>query len=849
MATILVVDDLSANRKVLVALLRSEGHRLLEAADGEQALTVARAERPDLVITDVLMPIMDGYELVRQLRLEPATRGVAVVFYTAHYAEREARSLALSCGVADVLVKPSESEEVLRIIDRALAAPPATVPPTETPSLAADFDRDHLRLVTDKLSEKARALAAVNARLRALIDIGLELASERDPDRLLQSVCVSARDLFGATYVTLGILDRGDRTIQRLVSDGVDITNWMKLGDSVSGLLRTVVVERRVIRGNNAGGNLAALALPAGHPEAHAFLAAPILSPAQVYGWLCLVGNEGRTFSEEDEHLVTVLAGQVGRIYENGYFYNIARQRARELEQEIAERNKAIEALRVAEERMRFAFESANVGIWDLDYATGVLRWSETLERQYGLRPGTFGGTFDDFARCIHPADREATLAGIGDAVRSGKDFSLLNRAIWPDGSVHWLSGAGRIHLDQTGKPIRGIGISLDITERRLLEEQYQQAQKMEAIGRLAGGVAHDFNNLLTAILGYCELLLADLSTESQSYADISEIQKAGNQAAGLTRQLLVFSRKEIIEPTILNLNLVIGDMRALLRRLIGEDVNVVLKLRPELAQIKADRGQMEQIIMNLAVNARDAMPSGGTLIVETANVELDEHYAKIHIAAEPGAYVALIVSDTGSGMTPEVQARLFEPFFTTKEQGKGTGLGLATVHGIVARNGGSIQVYSETGKGTAFKIYFPRVEGAYAVPEIHAPTIRPAEGKHTVLVVEDGEALRDLAKRLLERLGYAVHVAGDGAAAFRIFERHPAIDVLLTDVVMPGASGPDLAKRLVASRPALKVIYMSGYTDEAIVQHGVLKPGVNFLNKPFTSETLAKKLREVLER
>ena len=314
------------------------------------------------------------------------------------------------------------------------------------------------------------------------------------------------------------------------------------------------------------------------------------------------------------------------------------------IKQDITERKRAeeefrrsAESLRTAEERMRFALENADVGIWDMDYTTGVLRWSETLEAQYGLQPGTFGGTFEAFVERIHPDDRASVLETVGKAMKSGADFSVQNRSIWPDGTVRWLSGAGRILLGEHGEPVRGVGISLDVTERRTLEEQYQQAQKMEAIGRLAGGVAHDFNNLLTVILGYCELLLADLEPDDPRQADIAEIQKAGTRAAGLTRQLLAFSRKQIIEPTLLDLNVVVADMRAMLGRLIGEDVKVVLGLRPELALVKADRGQVEQIVMNLAVNARDAMPKGGTLTIETANVELDEHYAKTHLGCEAG--------------------------------------------------------------------------------------------------------------------------------------------------------------------------------------------------------------------
>jgi len=361
--------------------------------------------------------------------------------------------------------------------------------------------------------------------------------------------------------------------------------------------------------------------------------------------------------------------------------------------------------------------------------------------------------------------------------------------------------------------------------------------------------VAHDFNNVLTVILGFCELLLTSPGLDDARQADIAEIQKAGAHGAGLTRQLLAFSRKQIIEPTLLDLNVVVADMQAMLGRLIGEHVKVVVALRPDLALVTADRGQVEQVVMNLAVNARDAMPKGGTMTIETANVELDEHYAKLHLAVTPGSYVALIVTDTGTGMTPEVQARLFEPFFTTKEPGKGTGLGMATVYGIVMRSGGSVGVYSEVGKGTAFKVYFPRAAATEMVADAPATLARPHVGTQTVLLVEDVPSLRDLSKRLLERHGYTVLVAADADEALRLFAKNPSIDVLLTDVVMPGASGPELTNQLMQQRPGLRVLYMSGYTEEAMAQHGVIGPGIAFLNKPFTSEALGAKIREVLEQ
>jgi PAS domain S-box-containing protein len=515
---------------------------------------------------------------------------------------------------------------------------------------------------------------------------------------------------------------------------------------------------------------------------------------------------------------------------------------------DLTARNQANDALRTAEERMRFSLESANVGIWDMDYASGRNEWSDVMEAQYGLPPGSFPGTFDAFVALVHPEDRASVLATIERAASTGSDFSVLHRATLPDGTLRWLDGIGHVHLGEHGQPVRAVGISLDVTERHALEVQFQQAQKMEAVGRMAGGIAHDFNNLLTVILGFCELLYPDLEGDRHR-RDVAEIQKAATRATELTRQLLAFGRKQIIEPMLLDLTMVLREMEPMLGRLIREDVTVVLELGAALGTVKADRGQVEQVVVNLALNAQDAMPVGGTLTIEAANCTLDEHYAATHVNVDPGPYLVLTVTDTGVGMTPEVRERLFEPFFTTKPVGKGTGLGLATVYGIVTRSGGSVSVVSEVGQGTSMQVYLPQVEGpadAALAPAADAPV---RGGREAILVVEDAAPLRELTRRILERLGYEVMVAGNAEEATQLFDAHPVIELLLTDVVMPGPSGPELTQQLVKRRPGLKVIYMSGYTDETIVQHGMLKAGIAFLHKPFTARALGSKIRETLDK
>jgi PAS domain S-box-containing protein len=520
----------------------------------------------------------------------------------------------------------------------------------------------------------------------------------------------------------------------------------------------------------------------------------------------------------------------------------------------IAQRRQAEEALGASERYLTSIFNSILDGVTIQDTEFNIIRINPTAERWFAEAQPLVG------KKCYeakHGRNKPCLDCPVVKTLETGNAAQVRKPKRGDDPAGGWVEIYAYPLVDAaTGKISGVIEYARDLTDQkhaeeslRRSEEQLRQAVKMEAIGRLAGGVAHDFNNIMTAIVGYSELLLMEFPEQDPHRQDVKEILQAAARAASLTRQLLAFSRKQVLRPCNLNLNAVVANMDKMLRRIIGEDIDLVTVLDPHLEIVRADPGQIEQVIMNLAVNARDAMPQGGKITLETANVNLDELYARRRGQVRPGPYVMLALSDTGEGMDAEAQTRIFEPFFTTKRQGKGTGLGLSTVYGIVKQSGGFIWVYSEPREGSTFKIYLPRLaeHAAAAVSLIKAPC--SDRGSETILLVEDEEPVREVIHRMLRQNGYQVLAAADGPEALRLSRQHPGpIHLMLTDVVMPGMSGHQVMEQLRPERPEMQVLYMSGHTENAIVHHGVLEPGVAFVQKPFRQEELLLKVRGLLD-
>ncbi len=646
------------------------------------------------------------------------------------------------------------------------------------------------------------------------------------------------------------ILNKGEGTAEVPGVDGITrLYAFAPLGDVTAGAYVSIGIPKKdAIAPSNQVFNQSLLVL--GLAGVLALVAAWFMGDVLILRRVKALLGVAKRLTNGDLSARTGLAYGVGELGQLSFAFD---RMAEFLERREQERKRVETALRESEERFRDLYDNAPLGYHEYDAEGRITRVNRTDLEMMGYTAEEMIGQPMWKFNTDEEIAREQILAKLAGVLSPGKNLERTYKR--KDGATFPVLIEDRLILDEKGQ-IKGIRCTIqDITERNRAEEemaalqaQLRQSQKMEAIGRLAGGIAHDFNNLLTVIRGYSQLALTGLKTDNPLRGNIEQIEKASERAADLTRQLLAFSRRQVMELKVLDLRGVLQNLEKMLRRVIGEDIELIMELADVTGMVKVDPGQMEQVILNLAVNAKDAMPDGGNLIIEITNAELDEEYARKHVAIKPGQYVMLSVSDNGCGMSPEIRDRIFEPFFTTKEKAKGTGLGLSTVYGIVKQSGGNIWVYSEPGHGTTFKIYLPRVDEPEDKLEPKEAGEEPSCGDETILLVEDDDEVRKLAVEILQRQEYKVLEASHSGEASILCDQHVGkIHLMLTDVVLPVMSGRKLAENLVSLHPEMKVLYMSGYTDNAISHHGVLEKGLNYIQKPFTVSGLLRKVREVL--
>jgi PAS domain S-box-containing protein len=804
---VLVAEDSENDARLLLHALKAAGyhaeHERVETADAMSA--ALDRQQWDIVISDYHMPTFSGTAALSLVR--ERDREIPFIFVSGTIGEDVAVE-AMRAGAQDYVMK-GNLRRLGPAIRRELEDAQAR---KERRRVDAAIEVQHT--ITRRLAEAGSMVDAI-PHILAAIGVGLQwdLGSIWMLDR--EANALKCRGVWrGSSAVEINefeALSRGLSLDRAACFPGKVWASGTPIWIPDLAQVESLVGERPLMAGM------------------HTACGFPIRSGNEVIG-VCEFFSQW--IREPEAHLLEMMAGVGSQI---GQF---------------AERRRAEEALVATQTRLKQVLASSTAVVYSMTVIDGDFTpvWvSENVlhllgyEVQEALSPSWWMDR-------VHPDDRATVLAEMS-TVFDQSSLSLQYRFRHKDGSYRWVHDQSRLFVGAPGKPSELFGAWLDVTERRRLEDRFRQVQKMEAVGRLAGGVAHDFNNLLTIIIGHTSFLAADLEPNDKRQQDVTAIQQASRNAAGLTRQLLAFSRQQVLETKVLNLNEEVLESEKMLTRLIGEDVALVTVLDPALGRIKADPGQIGQVIMNLAVNARDAMPEGGKLTIETSNVTMDAAYTQGHAPAAVGEYVLLAMSDTGIGMDEETKARVFEPFFTTKEAGKGTGLGLATVYGIVKQSGGFIWVYSEPGHGTCFKIYMPRVDASAAWHKNAAPATASPRGTETVLLVEDAAQLRSVGRKILERLGYRVLEAEDGEAALHIAAAEAGpIHLVLTDVVMPGLGGRRMAAELTRLRPRVKVLYASGYTDDAIIRHGVLQAGVAYLQKPFSPEVLAAKVREVLD-
>jgi two-component system cell cycle sensor histidine kinase/response regulator CckA len=755
---VLIVNDLAEQLDLMGTVLQLSGYNFITAMDGYEGYEVALAQRPDLIISDVLMPRLDGIELCHLIRAHADLCRIPILLVSAFRKDNESVVEGLQAGADDYLEVPYDPmrliAKIARIIER--------------------------RRAEKKLFESEE-------RCRDLIENAHDL--------------IYSHDLEG------------------------NYTSINKAGEQITGYSREEVLRM----------NFAQTVAPEYLKKAHQIIVSKLAGEKITVYDLEILAKDGRRVAVEVN---------IRLVYRDGVAVGV-----QGIARDITERKRAEAALREAEEKYRSIFENAVEGIFQSTCDGRFIAVNPAMARILGYEsPDELIAHRADievpyYVDSNSRAELEQTLAEHGIVI--GFECEIYRK----DLSKVWMVKNIRAIRDDQGTVLYYEGSTQDITERKMLGEQLRHAQKMEAIGQLAGGIAHDFNNLLTAIGGYSEISMNLLQAEDPLRYNLEEIKKASDRAAALTRQLLAFSRKQVLQPKVLDLNSIVSELEKMLRRLIGEDIELCTALNPDLSSIKADPGQIEQVIMNLSVNARDAMPQGGKLTITTENVFFNEEYVGHHDAILPGAYVMLAVSDTGTGIDEKTKMHIFEPFFTTKEVGRGTGLGLSTVYGIVRQSGGNIWIHSEVGKGTTFRIYLPLIDDDAPQYKRNPEPEEFLKGSETILLAEDEEMVRHLVRDVLKKYGYEVLEVSTGGAAFLICEHHQGpIDLLVTDVIMPEMSGHELGNRLRQLRPDMKTLFMSGYIGNSIIENKSIDSDIPFLQKPFTPQALVRKVREVLQ-
>ncbi|MBL8798055.1 MAG: response regulator [Planctomycetia bacterium] len=804
MTRVLIVDDNENNLYLLRALLLGHGWTVDEARHGADALTLARQTPPELIVSDLLMPVMDGYTLLRQWKADPQLKSIPFMVYTATYTDPRDERLALDLGADAFLIKPAEPEAFMACVQDVMSRSAPAGQPTRAPQMEeAAILKEYSETLVRKLEKRAQQLEQANRDLQA------EIAECRRMEGELRASEERYRGLFHAIADPLFVYDR--ESLRYLAVNDAAVAKYGYSRDEFLGMTLK-----------------------------------DIRPSEDVPALLEMLAKSGTQREDRGVWRHRTKYGEILEMEITAFALEFAGRPACIVQaRDVTERRRIEEALRMRDR----AIQAVSQGILIADPnqpGQPVVYASAGFERITGYRTAEVLGKNCRFLQ--GPETDRDVVRRIREAIAAGRGCSVELLNYRKDGTPFWNGLSINPVHDERGKLAYFVGVVNDVTERRRLEDQLRQAQKMEAVGRLAGGVAHDFNNLLTIISGYSEVLLGLPNLGDRMRESVKAISEAGARAAALTRQLLGFSRQTMLQPQVLDVNAVVAETSKLLRRLIGEDILFATVLDPRLSRVKVDPTQLDQVLMNLAVNARDAMPKGGKLTIETSNVLLSDDYVRTHPDCKAGQHVMLAMTDTGCGMAPEVLARVFEPFFTTKEVGKGTGLGLAMVFGIVQQSGGCIHVYSEPGRGTTFKVYFPAVDEPIKKSGDSKQGLA-ARGAETILMVEDEEAVRGMALLSLQMHGYTVLTAENGKAALKVAEAHRGpLDLILSDVVMPGLSGPELVQALRPRFPHVKVLFMSGYTDDAVVRHGLLQAEVSFIQKPFTPLSLARKIRQVLD-